>query len=100
VGADSGGTEGDRGDVPISSPKSRPERSGSGANARGVEGSPPGRPGSERRLTTSEPSSANGWWRLASRSCSWRGICWELLKRALVEFSGRSAVEVEAEVVC
>lgn len=69
----------------------------------GSEGSPPGRPGWERRLTTSAPSSAGsmGWLRLASRSCSERGICSELLKRVLrLEFSGRSAVEVEAVVVC
>ena len=88
------------GDVPTSSVKFRFVLSGSGARERGVEGSPPGRPGWERRFTTSAPSSAMGWLRLASRSCSWRGICWAVLKRALVKFSGRSAVEVEAVVVC
>jgi len=88
------------GDVPTSSVKFKFELSDSGSRDIGVEGSPPGRPGWDSRLTTSAPSSAMGWWRLASRSCSWRGICWAVLTRALVEFSGRSAVEVEAVVVC
>jgi hypothetical protein len=88
-------------DIPMSSPKFKFDVSDSGSRDSGVEGSPPGRPGWERRLTTSEPSSAKGWWRLESRSCSWRGICSELLNRgALTEFSGRSAVDVEAVFVC
>lgn len=84
----------------------RPEEEDSGAREGGSEGAPPGRPGWERRLTTSEPSFSGSWgvaWRWASRSCSSRGICSELLKREavlVVRFSGRSAVEVDAVVVC
>ena len=100
AGADCGWAREEKGDVPTSSVKFKFELSDSGSRESGGEGSPPGRPGCERRLTTSAPSSAMGWWRLASRSCSWRGICWVVLTRALVEFSGRSAVEVEAVVVC
>jgi hypothetical protein len=114
VGGSNCGREGEL-DIPISSPKFRFDASDSGSRERGVEGSPPGSPGWERRLTTSEPSSGtmgsaqapesrpreSRRWRLASRSCSWRGICSELLNRgALTEFSGRSAVDVEAVFVC
>lgn len=90
-------------DVPMSSVRSRFEGEGSGASEGGVEGSPPGRPGCERRLTTSAPSSMGRWCRLGSWSCSWRGICSLLLKRGVlvaVVFSGWSVVEVKVEAVC
>lgn len=92
-GAACGCDRGRDGDVPMSSAKSRLEESDSGSKDGGDEGEPPGRPGWERRFTTSAPSRRGLW------SCSARGICSELLKRVL-EVGGFSVcVCVSVEVV-